>query len=138
MCFRPKSTSASSVRRFSSLRRRARSTRLAKIDRPQPDEAAAYKLTVALAASPNPDVQPDSHQARVPADCVPVPTLGVARERVRAFIAEHHLGSENFTGQAGLVCRDGVPLIRIDYNLRFVELEEKDAERVQVAPGGAR
>jgi len=117
-------TSVSSARRFSSLLRNRPWIRLDKLGPPQPAESVAYSITVTLEAAPDPEGPPGSHQATVdvPAECVRVPTLGVARERVRAFIAEHDLVGGNFAREAGLVCRDGMPLLRIAYDQRFVEL----------------
>lgn len=79
----------------------------------------ASGLVLQLQADPNPDFSLGSHEASVsvPQRLVPVDSLAEAQSLALAFIAEHDLGSGNWTG--GLVLRDGEPYARVSYNGRI-------------------
>lgn len=122
-------TCHSTARSVSTVRRQS-ARRIPPYRPPVPAQSAAVGLTVTLQAVPNLDHDTRRHERtiRVPAKRVAVSSLTEAAKAVGAFISEFDLGSGNFTGRAGLVCRDGVPLCRVSYELRLWAVDAQGKE----------
>jgi hypothetical protein len=91
---------------------------------------------VTLSAAPNRDFGPGSHEAsvRIPPRKQKVVSLAYASKVVQRFIAEHDLGSGNWTG--GLITdASGKAIGRVAYNGRIFDLDDKIMWDNQTSPG---
>ena len=104
----------------------------ASVVRPVPQSGLSGNFTVLLEAVPNADFSGSPHEdgrhraeVRIPAQSVPVSSLGGARALVQAFINDNRLGSGNFTPATGRVRLDGKPFAYISFNGRIWKVDGK-------------
>ncbi|MBL9005274.1 MAG: hypothetical protein JNJ46_13555 [Myxococcales bacterium] len=110
----------------------ANSEPAASVVRPVPQSGLSGNFTVLLEAVPNADFSGSPHEdgrhraeVRLPAQAVPVSSLGGARALVQAFIDDNRLGGGNFTPATGRVRLDGKPFAHVSFNGRIWKVDGK-------------
>ena len=100
--------------------------------KPVPQSGLGGNFTVLLEAVPNANFSGSPHEdgrhraeVRIPAQSVPVSSLGGARALVQAFINDNRLGSGNFTPATGRVRLDGKPFAYVSFNGRIWKVDGK-------------
>ena len=103
----------------------------------RPKPPVPIGLTITLAAVPNKDFRPGSHEAtvEVAAHIVEVGNIAEAVKTFGAFLVEYDLGGGNVPSIAGVIRRAGVPIARVGFGGRLWAVDASGRETGQELVG---